>query len=49
MHKVHDLNDNVGLLREVLEHKMQLLYTHVQLNTNHIIHSMFLDPFEKIK
>jgi hypothetical protein len=43
MHNVHDLNDYVDLLKEVLQHKMQLLYIHVRLNINHIIHSMLLD------
>jgi len=43
MHNVHDLNDYVDLLIEVLQHKMLLLQNHVQINKDHIIHSMLLD------
>jgi hypothetical protein len=43
MHNVHDLNDYVDLLIEVLQHKMPLLQNHVQINKDHIIHSMLLD------
>lgn len=43
MHNVHDLNDYEDLLKEVLHHKNLLLYNRVQLNKDHIIHSMLLD------
>ncbi len=43
MHNVHDLNDYEDLLKEVLQQKILLLYIHVQINKDHIIHSNLLD------
>jgi hypothetical protein len=50
MHNVHDVNDYEDLLKKVLQHKILLLFIHVQINKDHIIHFNLLDrPLNKSK
>jgi hypothetical protein len=42
MYYVYDLNDYEDLFIEVLQNKMLLLYNHVQVNEDYIIHFIVL-------